>query len=270
MRNQQRTTTDFRCHSVGKNTENGALLCQKTLKESFKLLYVYEGVCTIDIEGMVFRLQKGYSALVYPLCRFQIRSEADVQYAWIEFSGFAAESFLNRTAFSRANPVIGPIELDGFEKHFDIPLFNGETYTLYRQGGCFMLLISYYIEHFPGKTVETGGYVFRACQYIDQHFSTQGFGVKEVAGALKIDRSYLYRLFAEELGMSVMEYITNRRLSKASVLLANSNLSVKDIAYSVGYADQMYFSRVFKQCNGQTPTAYRQGLFNGSDIPTKP
>jgi AraC-like DNA-binding protein len=160
--------------------------------------------------------------------------------------------------------------LEGFEDKFDIPLFSGETYTLYRQGGGVMLLLSYYIEYFPRKTVESEGYVFRACQYIDRHIGIQGFNVRDVANALKIDRSYLYRLFMEELNMSVMEYITDRRMAKAAILLANSTLSIKDIAYSAGYSDQMYFSRVFKQCNGQTPTAYRQGLFNGSDIPTKP
>ena len=50
-------------------------------------------------------------------------------------------------------------------------------------------------------------------------------------------------------------------LAKAEILLANSDLSVKDVAYSVGFSDQMYFSRVFKKLNGRSPTGFREKIF---------
>lgn len=270
MNSKEKKASDFRCHSVGKNTINGALLYQNTLKESYKLLYVYEGICTIDIDGATYSLGKGYSVMVYPMSVFQLHCDAHTRYAWVEFSGFAVESALGRMAFERSSPVVGPIELEGFEDKFDIPLFSGEAYSLYRQGGCCLVLMSYYIEWFPSKTMENRGYVFRACRYIDRHIETPGLNVRDVANALKIDRSYLYRLFMEELGVSVMEYINHRRMSKAMILLANSTLSIKDIAYSAGFSDQMYFSRVFKQYNGETPTHYRERLLTGNDTPKEP
>ena len=53
-------------------------------------------------------------------------------------------------------------------------------------------------------------------------------------------------------------------------MLANSDLSIKDVAYSVGFSDQMYFSRVFKRLNGRTPTAFREMIFSEKDTSTKP
>ncbi len=270
MNDKKQSKNDLRCHSVGKNDVNGALLCKDLPEESYKLIYVYEGVCTIDIDGMPYGVPKGYSALIYPTCRFTIHCPSGARYVWLEFSGFVVDSILSRIAFSKTAPVVGPVVQEGFENKFDIPLFSGEIYTLYRQGGGVMLLLSYYIEYFPSKMVKDDSYVFRACRYIDRHIETPGLNVRDVANALKIDRSYLYRLFIAELGMSVMEYINHRRMSKAMILLANSTLSIKDIAYSAGYSDQMYFSRVFKQYNGETPTHYRERLLTGNDTPKEP
>ena len=56
----------------------------------------------------------------------------------------------------------------------------------------------------------------------------------------------------------MIEYITHRRVARAEILLAGSSMTVKDIAYSVGYSDQMYFSRVFKKFTGSSPTQYRE------------
>lgn len=267
MKRIEQTNIDFRCRSAGNSGKGDALLQENTFAESYKLLYVYAGACSVAVDGVSHTVSKGCSVLVYPLSVFTVGSGA--QYAWVEFSGFAAATILSRIAFSETSPVLGDIGIDRFESYFDIPLFSGQPYVFYRQGALVLLLLSYYIERFPSKTVETQGYVFRACRYIDTHLSVQGFGVKDVANALKIDRSYLYRLFMEEVGVSVMDYITGRRMSKAKVMLANSTLSIKDVAYSVGFSDQMYFSRMFTQRNGLTPTAFRERLLNGSDTPRK-
>ena len=104
------------------------------------------------------------------------------------------------------------------------------------------------------------GYVLRACQVIEENCCNYHFGVKDVAEALKIDRSYLYRMFMDEMGVSVMDYITRRRISRAEAMLLNSDTPIKDVALSVGYMDQMYFSRVFKKQNGRTPTEFRRAI----------
>lgn len=250
---------DFRCHSSGNNVSKTGLTQESTIKESFKLVYVYEGVCRAEIDGKYYTVEKGDSVLLFPFCSFSL-SGNNCKYAWIEFSGFIATTILGRIAFTRKTPVLGKIDIDGFEDLFNIPPESDEPYSLYRLGACIVLLLSYYIEKFPSKSIETEGYVFRACRYIHTHFSEQGFGVKNVAEVLKIDRSHLYRMFKNEMGISVIEYITNCRLTRAELLLVNSSMSIKDVAYSVGFSDQMYFSRVFKQFSGKTPSEFRDAL----------
>ena len=59
------------------------------------------------------------------------------------------------------------------------------------------------------------------------------------------------------MGMSVHDYINKLRISRASSLLATSNLTIKDVAIESGFADQMYFSRLFKKKKNLTPRQYR-------------
>ena len=58
------------------------------------------------------------------------------------------------------------------------------------------------------------------------------------------------------VGQSPIDYLTNYRISEACSLLKNSNLSIAEIAVSVGFFDQFYFSRVFKKVKGVPPSKY--------------
>ena len=262
MRRYEANLVDYCCHSNSNNEISAGLFCENTLRESYKLIYFYGEPCVIDIDGKHYYTEKGDSALVFPCSEFEIEKKPGAKYAWLEFSGFESAAILSRVAFSRQTPVLGKIDMDGFEDLFQMPAYTGEFYSLYRLGGCLLLLLSYYIEKFPGSKIETESHVYRACQYIDTHYSAKSCTVKGVAEALKIDRSYLYRMFKDEIGISIIDYITRRRISKAEIMLSNSDLSIKDVAYSVGFSDQMYFSRVFKKTNGKSPTQFREMIFS--------
>ena len=58
------------------------------------------------------------------------------------------------------------------------------------------------------------------------------------------------------VGKSPIDYLTNYRVSEACSLLKNTNLSIAEIAVSVGFFDQFYFSRVFKKVKGMPPSKY--------------
>ena len=73
-----------------------------------------------------------------------------------------------------------------------------------------------------------------------------------------LSSSYLCRIFKEETGLSMNAYITNLRMSKAGELLNDTNSYIKEVAISVGFEDQLYFSRLFKRYYGVTPSEYRK------------
>lgn len=121
--------------------------------------------------------------------------------------------------------------------------------------------MSYYLERFPSRRKRENSYVFSARSYIQDNFSNPGFNVNSVVDYLKIDRSHFYRLFKNETGLSPVDYINRQRISRAEILLSNLRLSIKDVAFSVGFTDQMYFSKVFKRLNGKTPSEFRNLMY---------
>ena len=60
--------------------------------------------------------------------------------------------------------------------------------------------------------------------------------------------------------MTVVEYITKKRIDKAKQLLTNTDLPIMTVAEYTGYPDYSYFTRVFRKETGVTPRAYRVGV----------
>ena len=89
-----------------------------------------------------------------------------------------------------------------------------------------------------------------------------------------VSRSHLYRVFMSNVGQSPIDYLTSYRISEACSLLKNSSLSIAEIAVSVGFFDQFYFSRVFKKVKGvrlwlhQTVSPYSGIGSDKSIVPT--
>ena len=113
------------------------------------------------------------------------------------------------------------------------------------------------MEYFPKRESDFNIYVESALNFIERNFQNVHLSVQQVADYVKLDRTYLYRLFKQQMGMSIVEYINRRRVSRAEVMLIDMQISVKDVAFSVGFSDPMYFSRVFKRLNGITPTKFK-------------
>jgi two-component system response regulator YesN len=70
--------------------------------------------------------------------------------------------------------------------------------------------------------------------------------------------SYFLHLFKQASGATFTDYLTRTRIDKAKSLLLGSNFNITEIAYKVGYSDSNYFSTVFKNSEGMTPSAYRK------------
>jgi len=95
-----------------------------------------------------------------------------------------------------------------------------------------------------------------ALEYINDNYS-RGIGVTEIADHVGITRSHLNHLFQQELNISIQNYLMDFRMYKAANLLVSSSMPVKEVSVSVGYRDQLVFSKAFKKKFGMSPTSYR-------------
>lgn len=93
--------------------------------------------------------------------------------------------------------------------------------------------------------------------YIDS-FLDSDLSLSILAKQGQINPSYLSTLFKKEVGVSITEYITTKRIELAKSLLKNSDMQIQLVAQKCGILDVQYFSKVFKKQIGLTPRDYRQ------------
>ena len=247
--------------SQGDNTNDKVSATGVNPDNNYILYYIVNGNGTITVNDIEYRLSKGQSFIVFPFSKMKIRSSEKNpwSYRWVEFCGTEPAFLISQTSFTKKKPVVGKIDLPDFEKFFTLQESNlTELYAVYRTVCRLMYMLTYYIELFPKKNDEHISYAHMARSYIDKKFHNSNLTVKQVADHVKIDRTYLYRLFKEETGLSIIDYINSRKISRAESLLMNKNLSIKEVAETVGFSDQMYFSKVFKKFKGMSPSEFKK------------
>lgn len=93
-------------------------------------------------------------------------------------------------------------------------------------------------------------------EYISRRIS-EPIRIQELCSEFSLSRNALYKIFRDEFGTSVGEYILDRRMERAQELLGKTRNAVSRIAAAVGFADYNYFIRIFKKRVGKTPLQYR-------------
>ena len=94
-------------------------------------------------------------------------------------------------------------------------------------------------------------------QYVEENYNT-ALSTRDIAGRFFMNTSYFSKLFHEQMGCTFLNYLINVRVEKAKMMLTQTNMKLYDIAEAVGYTNVQYFSTIFKEKEGLTPSAFRQ------------
>ena len=94
-------------------------------------------------------------------------------------------------------------------------------------------------------------------QYINDNIASD-ISLTQISEVLFVTKNHLCKQFKKATDMTINEYIKGRRISMAKKKLQFSDMSVSDIAQSCGFSNFSYFSKLFKNYEGLTPTQYRE------------
>lgn len=101
-------------------------------------------------------------------------------------------------------------------------------------------------------------------EYVRENYC-EDISVARLSLQFDLSPNYLGSLFKKKLGVSFVDYLTSLRIARAKELLVSGNLSVREVAESVGYYSQSYFTKIFIKKEGCTPGEYRKSETKGSD-----
>ncbi|MDM0672870.1 AraC family transcriptional regulator [Clostridium perfringens] len=237
--------------------------------------YVTKGYGTFKFNGKVYTLKQGDIFIL--LKGMQVEYVASIddpwEYYWIGFSGSNANEYLNRTSITNScvanckeNSKIPQIILNMCEisktynpsKSDDILLLK-ELYSL------LYTLIEEFPKPFEYKDKELHTYIQDALNFINSNYM-HSITVQEIADYVNLSRSYLYKMFIKNLGISPQRYLINLRMYKATLLLKGTKLPIGEVASSVGYSDSLLFSKTFSKHFSMSPLNYRNNQVNKPSI----
>ena len=233
------------------------------VRDHYLIHLVVSGKGVYQVGGVSHTLQEGDLFLVKPnqLITYAADESDPWEYYWVGFNGACASKLVQQMPFSDARPV---------HHCKDLHAVREALYNIYLSRGpepqCEALMTGYlyiFMAHMmkeardtmPNVGSSSSQYVLAAIKYIQFNYS-HDISVDYIAKAVGVSRSHLYRVFMSNVGQSPIDYLTNYRVGEACSLLKSSNLSIAEIAVSVGFFDQFYFSRVFKKVKGVPPSKY--------------
>ena len=96
-------------------------------------------------------------------------------------------------------------------------------------------------------------------QEIENKIQNSNFKIEDLADTQHISRTVFYRKIKSLTGISPIDLIQEIRIRKATEYLEKGELRISEIAYRCGFSSPQYFSRVFKEKTGHSPSEYKGG-----------
>lgn len=237
------------------------------LKPHFMIHFVMSGKGTFHMGGKRYPLKEGYGFLIVPdeLAHYAADDDNPWTYVWIGFGGRRAEEIVSQLGLSVKQPVF---KSDKSKEIYDIvkDMMEHNTFSVedsLRRNGQLQMFLSVIASGLSVTPKSDSGsandYVNRAQAYVRSNYCNP-IKVTDIADYVCINRSYLYTLFENALGISPQQYLARYRIAKAVELLQLTSLPIESIAISCGYSDPLVFSKAFRQEKGMSPSTYRKSL----------
>jgi len=240
------------------NWHNGRVL------QEYQINYITEGAGIIETHDGAYTIGEGSVMLIRPGMWHRYRPERNT--GWTEhYVGFAGDN-ANRMVRSAGELNESPLLHIGYHEEIlqDFQQISNHAQTErpgYHQlcSGLVVHILGQIIslkksENFRFSNVEKA--IQKACLLIRDN-PARNLVVEELAAELGINYSLFRKAFKKYTGLSPMQYHTSLRLKQAIYLLTNTDLSIKEISFNLGFCSVFYFSKLFKEKTGLTPGSFR-------------
>ncbi|HEL2383329.1 TPA: AraC family transcriptional regulator [Streptococcus suis] len=265
---------EFDSHNFDLNVDHyGAEQCDSgysfgpTIRDNYVLHFITNGKGKILINGETTELTAG-DIFVLPKNQsifYQADENTPWTYTWVGFSGSRAETILSQTRLLEKYFLHSHLESEILKKMIDINQTEVQSLPMITELiliGHLNQLLAALVQEFPNESLKESStlaknYVHHAIKLIHSQYNSP-IKVNEIADHLALSRSYLYKIFKQETGYAIKDYILQIKMKRSCQLLEDPTRNITEIAYSVGYQDPLTFSSAFKNYFHMSPTEYRK------------
>ena len=184
--------------------------------------------------------------------------EADPwRYVWIDMRNSYFSNILELFRESKNSQVFHYDYIDEAEAFAKkIITYNNTQLPPLKMAEMCLRFIGNHTSDLHDKNIKAKEYVRRFVSYIDNNFF-RGIKIENASTILGLSPQYLRKICKEHLGVSPKQYLNRRKMSYAEKLLKETDITISDIAYSLGFEDPFVFTRFFSSQLHISPTEYR-------------
>lgn len=238
----------------------------RTHLSSYLFFCVNSGTGELDYQGKKHKLTAGDCVFIDCQQPYSHSTDTDLwSLSWIHFFGVTMLDIYQKYKERGGRPVFRPENITEFtelhETLFNLASSDDYIRDMRINSGLNELLVllmneSWYpAEHFGTALKKQNLDPIR--DYLDTHY-TEKVSLDALSDRFFISKFYLTRVFKEQYGMSINTYVQNLRITKAKQMLRFTDKKLEDIGYQCGLGAPHYFSRIFKQVEGITPSEFRE------------
>ncbi|KQS36767.1 AraC family transcriptional regulator [Pedobacter sp. Leaf194] len=233
--------------------------------QEYALVYIVNGTGSLETESVNMNILDGTVFMIFPNERHRYKPDLQTGWDeyWVSFNGDYIENLMQKKLFSKKYPLF---QLGLNEKI--LGLFNELVEASVEESNGFESILSSATIHALGvlhafnlqKEIEKDSLALLVVKKAKMLFRTNLLEVsdpKAVAVHLGVGYSWFRKVFKENTGRSPGQYFIQLKIQKSKELLANHQLSIKEIAYMLGFKSPFYFSKLFKRKTGLTPVQFR-------------
>lgn len=259
------------------DSETKSQLSKPHVSNAFYLYFLVKGISQHQIDLTNHHLSEGDVAIVFPnqihyhnkanaTCDFfELFIEENKQFILNKHLAFLTNP-LNKNLISLSKASIDSISFI-FQKLISLQYGNKAPESLHLSYLNVLLeelnLAYFDIEKtnnldFPTKDIEV---LIAFKNFLFKNLSNQ-YSVEKIATEIGVSTNQLYKIVKQHTNKSPLEFIKCLIIDEAKRQLFHSDITIKELAYKLGYTDPAYFSRVFKEMTGQSAQIFRKDLSN--------
>lgn len=242
------------------------------LCDYYLMHHVISGKGIFMYRGKELELKAGDTFLIEPeeLVRYEADQVNPSMYRWVAFQGKGVPEALEKTGFSSSRCIVHTRDNQNVSELFStiLSVLQDKKEGAHQKAlGYLYVLFGELCEAIYPKTgigmrtsSESGRTVQKAIHYLSTQYA-EDISIETMADNLGYNRAYLSRIFKQETGLTPVTFLLKLRIDKARFLLRQRmELTIEQIASSVGFHDPLYFSKQFKRFYKCAPTEYRDSI----------
>ncbi len=145
--------------------------------------------------------------------------------------------------------------IKNIDVHRTMPLaFEMEAQGIIKQ------VFSRFLVHASNKNLDLDQRILKSLQHIHTNID-KPINIEDLAALCFLTKDHFIRLFKKNMGCTPGIYISQKKIEKAQQVMLLKNVSIKDLAYSLGFENISYFNRLFKKLTGENPGSYKKKIY---------